>query len=78
MISLDECQAVPVAARRWGRTDHLCASHASTFVYFRGVSVPVCFMHAATYKRQGTLQEAERFAARNWGWRTSKFEEAVS
>jgi hypothetical protein len=60
------CQARPRAARPAYREDMLCASNASTTVLFRGVELPVCRMHAATYARWES--EAEWNAAALWAW----------
>ena len=60
------CQARPAAARHGWREDPLCASHANTSVWFHGADIPVCGIHARTYRRWGF--EAERNAVALWGW----------
>jgi hypothetical protein len=65
-MSVDQCQAQPLAGRRWDRDDLLCASAANSFVLHRGVQMPVCRIHGKTYARWGT--DAEWKGAYLWAW----------
>ena len=62
----NQCQARPIAGRRWARDDLVCPSAASTLVLHRGVEVPVCGIHGKAHARWGVDAEAE--AACQWGW----------
>jgi hypothetical protein len=62
------CHARPPAsagaARR--RSEGLCASPATRVVRFRGLELPVCRLHEATYAAWGERAEAQ--AAARWAW----------
>jgi hypothetical protein len=60
------CEAMPQAARSGHDGDGACAANAVTTVRFRGVDVPICRLHAATYARWGDGAEDE--AMRAWAW----------
>ena len=60
------CQARPAAARPGYREDMLCASTAKTTVTYRGVQVPVCRIHSATYAAWG--EDADEHAEQRWAW----------
>ena len=65
-MSVDQCQAQPLAGRRWARDDLLCASAANMVVMHRGVEVPVCRIHGKAFERWGV--DAEWKAAYLWAW----------
>jgi hypothetical protein len=60
------CQAVPRAARRWGRADAGCASAAAVVVGHGALWVAVCRIHEGVHSGWGELARAN--ASQLWGW----------
>jgi hypothetical protein len=61
------CDAVPLAARRWGREDAACASSRAPWpVTWRGTERHLCAMHYEMWHARGL--EARDELGENWGW----------